>query len=260
MHHSIKAVAIASAVFAATTPAMALVLGTNITISDQHSTNKSWEGVGEDQETEPGTIHTQDWDLEGMFLNGTTLTLVGGFDFRDGFNHGGKNYGSGDLFIDINGDAEYGSAANGGSGTGGTVKDRFGYDFVLDFDFTAMTFNLLALTGSDVWTSRGSDIAASNPWRYVSGGTAVQGFQNVGFSYFEGLSDSDVGFLGGTHYAISMDVSFLAGKTATFHNTMSCGNDNLMGHSRVPDAATTASLFGAALLGLVGFRRFVVSA
>lgn len=239
--------------------AYAGAFGTNITIPDLHTTNNAWEGNYEDQETEPRTIHNQSWDLEGMFLDGTKLTLVGGYDFKNGVNYGGKNYGAGDLFIDTTGDAKFGSAANGGSGTGGTVTDRFGYDYVFDLDFVSMTFDVIAL-GAGTVTSRGSDIAASNPWRYVSGGTAVAGFQDIGFTYLSGLTDAGTGFVGGTHYAISLDVSFLSGQDAIFHNTMSCGNDNLMGRAHVPDAAATLSLFGAALLGLVGIRRFTAKA
>jgi hypothetical protein len=190
-----------------------------------------------------------------MFLSGTKLTLVGGYNFKTGF--GGTT--SGDVFVDVTGDAKYGSAANGASGRGGTVQNRFGYDYVLDLDFSSMTFDVFAL-GAGTYTSRGSDIAPSNPWRYVRGGTEVAGYQDIGFSFLSGLTDAQTGFAGGTHYAISLDVSFLSGKDAIFHNTMSCGNDNLMGRAHVPDTAATLSLFGVALLGLVGIRRFTTKA
>lgn len=239
----------------AASAASAIPLGTNITIADNHKTGAAWEGNSEDQETEPGTIHTQAWDLEGMFLDGTKLTLVGGFDFKNGVNYGGRNYGAGDLFVDVDGDAKFGSASNGGSGLGGTVKNRFGYDYVFDLNFTTMTFDILSL-GSNTVTARGSDIAASNPWRYVSGGDQVAGYQGLKFDYFKDLTNADVGgLLGGSHYAVTLDVSFLSGQDATFHNTMACGNDNLMGRAHVPDTASTVSLLGLSLLGLAAVRR-----
>src|SRR5687768_5429326 len=101
--------------------ALALPLGTNITISDGNFSAAPGYGNYEDNETEtnPNTIQSQVWDLEGMYINGPKLTLVGGFDFKNGVTHNSHNYKSGDIFIDLNGNAVYGQAANGGSGTGG---------------------------------------------------------------------------------------------------------------------------------------------
>ena len=42
-------------------------------------------------------VAEQKWDLEGFFLQGTTLTMIGGFDFLNGES----NYTSGDIFISI---------------------------------------------------------------------------------------------------------------------------------------------------------------
>lgn len=60
------------------TSVYALNLGTNITIWDKMGT------VNEDQEVEPNCVWDQQWDLEGFFLKGTTLTMVGGYDFKNG--------------------------------------------------------------------------------------------------------------------------------------------------------------------------------
>lgn len=260
---------LASAALFAATPAMAIVLGTNITIPDNNYSGTGWYGPQEDNETEanPFTLQGQHWDLEGMFMNGTQLSLVGGYDFKNGVTHAGYTYRSGDIFFDVNGDAKYGHAINGGSGVGGIVNNTFGYDFALQLDYTAMTFKVIGLDAT-TWVNRGTDVPSSNPWRYSSGGvdTGITG----SFNYIGGLSGAEVGGMLGyggndTHYVISLDTSFLSGLVAsgssvTWHYTMECGNDNLMGRSAVPDTATTLALFGSALLGLAGFRRWSIRA
>ena len=59
--------------------AMAIPLGDNITI---------WDGMGvvdvEDNEVAPGCVASQVWDLEGFFLDGNMLTMVGGFNYVTG--------------------------------------------------------------------------------------------------------------------------------------------------------------------------------
>jgi hypothetical protein len=67
--------------------------GSNITI---------WDNKGEnykDGETEPDMINTQEWNLEGFFLKGTVLTIIGGFDFLNGCPDYPR-YTIGDLFLD----------------------------------------------------------------------------------------------------------------------------------------------------------------
>src|SRR5882724_10482020 len=106
----IKFSMIVSAAFVAGA-AMASPFGTDITISDKNYAGSGWYSNREDQETEtnPETVTSQQWDMEGMFLSGTSLTLVGGYDFKNGVTWSdGHNYKSGDIFIDINGDAQYG--------------------------------------------------------------------------------------------------------------------------------------------------------
>ena len=253
----------ALAVLACVQQSSAILLGSNITIPDNNYSGSGWYGNTEDNETEtnPNTLQGQVWDLEGMFLyGGEQLTLVGGYDFANGATSGSHTYKSGDIFIDVNGNAVYGQAANGGSGTGGTTTSLFGYEYVLDLDYNTMTYDVIDLTTGAVLV-RTTDVPSSNPWKYQSGGTQVQGYQDVAFTYYSGLSNADVGGLQGsngnnTHYAIVVDLGFLAdGTVATVHYTYECGNDNLMGQARVPDMASTVTLFGAALLGIAGLRR-----
>ncbi|MHB8764076.1 MAG: hypothetical protein ACYDA8_07030, partial [Deferrisomatales bacterium] len=105
------------AAFAGTTP-----FGANITIPDTMTSGATtgWHASavtpndpgGEDQEVEPGCVGGQVWDLEGFFLRGTTLTAVGGFPFRSG--HDGV--ASGDLFLDVDGNAVFGVGNAGSNG------------------------------------------------------------------------------------------------------------------------------------------------
>lgn len=268
MHHtSFKISFVASALLAVST-AFASPFGTNITISDNNYTGTGWYSNREDQETEanPGTITNQSWDLEGMFLGSQTLTLVGGYDFKNGVTYNKKTYRSGDIFIDINGDAKYGQAMNGASGTGGAaVANTFGWDYVLDLNFTTMTYNIISLTAQSM-VLRGTDVASSNPWTYYSGGTTVA--TGLAMTYTAGLTNAYTGFQGDTtntttwsthtndqHYSLAVNIGFLAGKDATFHYTMECGNDNLMGRAHVPDAGSTSLMLGLSLLGFFGLRR-----
>jgi len=258
----------------ATSSVWALPYGTNITISDKNNNGSNPAGAGnwysdrEDNETEtnPSTITQQVWDLEGMYLDGTNLTLVGGFDFKNGTDHGGYTYKGGDIFIDTGANsAKYGQLANGGSGVSGIVANSFGYEYVIDigaFTSTSFSYNIVALTASSL-VNRGLDVASSNPWTYSSGGTIV----GSGIGAYGLVSGGDVSILGllgdggnNNHYYISLDLSSVPSIYGDniFHYTMECGNDNLMGKAtvaNVPDASSTAMLLGAAFAGVAGLRR-----
>jgi len=231
---------VASSLLAASS--QGIPLGMNITTSDRVHTGSGWYGNHEDQETEPGTIATQTWDLEGFYLRGSKLTMVGGFDFRNGVSHGGHLYRSGDIFVDVNGDALYGPPAEGTGFGNGTVANAFGYDYAIRLNFGAMTYSVFQLTpSSTVSTTIGESInQESNPWRYDQGGTLLAGYENLSMGYYGNLNDADVGgLLGGTHHALSVDLSFAAGQDIVTHFTMSCGNDNLMGAAHVPETGAT---------------------
>lgn len=258
-------------------------IGPSVTISDANfsgsNTAGNWYANREDNETEtnPNTIIAQVWDLEGMYLSGYALTMVGGFDFRNGTLHGGHTYKAGDIFFDVNGDAVYGQAANGGSGvipfgSTATTANTFGYDYVLSFNAAMTHYSVFSLTSASQ-VVKVTDVPSSNPWRYASGGTAVAGHQNVAIGSGYGLlSPADAASLtsynslaaglqgdgsgNNNHYYLTVDVSFLPANTLTLaHNTIQCGNDNLLGQFNVPDAGTTSLLVMSALAGMVAVRR-----
>lgn len=237
--------------------AQALNLGTNITKFDGSSSDSNnWYGTNEDNEVEPDCAGDQKWDLEGFFLNGSELQVVGGFDFKNGYG----GYKIGDIFIDIDGNYNpnvYSMTDNGNT----EVSNNFGYEYVLDLAFDSDTdqgtYTIYNISGDNVYTSTVyyNQNQNSNPYRYVSGG------QSVGtgtFSYHSGLSSTDVGgLLGDTHYALTgFDLGFIAGQQFTAHLTMQCGNDNLMGSGTapVPEPATII-LMGAGLAMLGGLAR-----
>lgn len=247
--------------------AFATPFGTEITIYDGKHSGTDWWGAHEDQETEPGMIGSQDWDLEGFFLNGSSLSLVGGYNFKDGLS----GFNSGDIFIDI--DGKYGMseapadfvAARGNF----DVATSFGYEFALDLSDTVgdFSYNLVdlrsdsAMTTTAYYEQNEDSFPSSDPWRYKSGGTILES----GTYLFEsGLTDAQVGFIGGSHYAISgLDLSFLAGidvEEFVVHFTMGCGNDNLMGTASAPvPEPCTMLLFGTGLVSFASIRKKLVT-
>lgn len=240
----------------------AFAFGVNITISDKNynTSGDTWYTNHEDQEVEPGMQTGQQWDLEAFFQNGTLVTMVGGYNFVNGESGNGTVWKSGDLFIDVDGDAVYGDI-DGAQGNTTPVANNYGYDFVLDLNDNMTSYNIYKITDtSTVYNAFYAQNQGSSPWRYADGGTLIGSGTII---YQTGLSDAATGFLGGNHNAVTVDLGFLTNlawskplaSTFTLHYTMGCGNDNLMGsYAPVPEPSTIL-LIGAGLLGVVGMTR-----
>jgi hypothetical protein len=257
--------------------AQATNYGTNITLFDgMVSGGTGWtnrpvgaSGGGEDQEVEPNCVASQSWDLEGFYLKGTKLTMIGGFNFKAGF----ENVTSGDIFIKTdNGVApKYGVPA-GNTGYNKTVKNSFGYDYVVQLKFGAGSGpdNYLAYLIDEktkVKTVGYQQNEGSNPWQYVSGGIEKGSGPLVVSD--KGCSDTIINtgldgppLAGNGHYVVTVDLGFLPEGNYYFHFTEGCGNDDLMGRGKVQTPVTghapvpgTVLLLGTGLAGLVMFGR-----
>jgi hypothetical protein len=224
----------------------------------------------EDNETEPGTIATQDWDMEAFVISGKTLYIVGGFNMQAG-KDGIK---PGDLFIKVGGSKPTYLPTSGSGTVSNSIYDYgFAVDLTQPVGATNPAASAYSLNGSSVLDTVIYDQFGANPWRYNSGGQLVA---NTGISYSSGLTTAQVNTLTGvspvgagfSHNVLAVDLSFLgtiaSGTDVWFSYTMECGNDSLKGQYsggfyRTPDSVASVLLIGLGLaaMGFYGlkFRR-----
>ncbi len=238
--------------------AVAYDFGTQISIYDKQGTGTGWHGANEDNEVEPDSAIGQQWDLEGMFIDGTNLTIVGGWDFNDGVG----SWDSGDIYIDTDGGALYGEDAKGLGPAGNGVQDVknvYGYDYVLDINWGAESYNIFGIgADSNLLTTHYQVNDGSNPYKFKDNGTSNEGSGTFSQkSYLTGDADTP-NFLGyglnETHYYVTFDMDAIIGPGDGFlaHFTQKGGNDNLIG--AVPEP-TTILLSGLGLLGMTAYLR-----
>lgn len=234
----------------------------NITVSDKEGSGTGWYGIeNEDEEVTTGCVATQPWDLEAFILDGTTLSLVGGYDFINGKD----NYLSGDIFIDVTNDAKYGSELSGSSAANGyfEVANANGWDYVIDLDVKNGKYDIYSLsTESIVKTAFYAQNACSNPWTFVGNEIDKLNKDALAFSYstINGSTVDTYSFTGSSHNKLSVDLSFLGNTDFTAHYTMQCGNDNIIGKGtvNVPEPASISLLgIGFLFLGLFSRKRKV---
>jgi hypothetical protein len=258
--------------------AAAVNFGDNITIPDRMVGGNpvGWWGASEENEVEPGVgWKGQSFDLEGFVFDGAQLAIVGGYNFWAPPSR--TQMLPGDIFIDVDGDAFYGTPA----GVAGNAQQQniWGYDFVYDINYVNNTYDIYAIDSTTYLRSvlygtpggldnRGSTAWRYNPMLYPQNAPIFSGALN----YWNNLGDADLtdyGFLGagnyydatyvGTHYAIQVDLLPLGLSSGTdflAHYTMQCGNDSLVGRGVItPDGGATLALLGAGLLGMAFLRR-----
>ena len=213
-------------------------MAADITIYDNRSSSLSgWYGQQEDNEVEPGMVATQAWDLEKFTLTDYTLGMVGGYNFVGGY----QGTTSGDIFISTGAAPTYG--VDGGDATKG-------YEYAIDIDWSGGTYKVYTIgqgTLGSVTVSQ--NISESNPWQFNVDSSQI----NSQFSSGSFLVTSS-----GSSYTVNgFDLSWLGHGTEFYsHFTISCGNDNLMGHGTTPTPEpATMLLLGTGLVGLAGLGK-----
>jgi hypothetical protein len=226
-------------------PALSLALAGNLFAVPVNITIPDGQGTGgEDNETEPGTVRTDAWDLEALGYDSADkkLDVIGTYNFRSG--ESGTTMGA--IFVSA----------------GSSIPSPGGWSYAYVLNFANNTFGLY-----DSFTIRLPDVvSASSPW---SINTSTAHLLAAGtFFYYTGLSNPDSFGLttispqnADQHNLIRLSLGNLPTEVLdgfVVHTTPTCGNDELEGRyqsRRVPDGGATFILLGLAGIGLLAARK-----
>jgi hypothetical protein len=261
-----KTLAITCMVLAGLAAGSQSVWALNITIPDGLGGGGTGTG-NEVGETEPNTVNTHAWDNEAFVIQGNKLVLISGFDLKNGYG----GFASGDLFINTAGTIPTGTIFTGADGYR-MINGNGGYEYVMDLNVTAGTFNVVDISvGTGVTLKSGyyRQNDGGNPFAYLGGGTKV--VENQGLTYLSGLTTAqvqaaygaDVSTSGNNNYVLEFDMSWfnaaVPGGDLLTHYTFGCANDVIVGQASggfdVPDGGSTVMLLGLGMIGLLWSQR-----
>lgn len=263
---------------------------TNITISDNNSgsivfgvlkteTSSGWfkgtqggfvgtDAQSEYQEVEPGMQTGANWDLAAFVEPAyAQLGILSGYDLATG---GTTNTTLGDIFVSINHTPTFLSDPNSVYPQF-IANSTFGFDFAIHLDFGTNTYSVIQLSPTTMvengeYFSANPLLAmnsASQPWRLALPINPSDVIATGAMTYTNALPVATAQALSGLpvtsayKYYAQVDTSWLGSAPGVHPNdsvmyklTMTCGNDNLLGLTYVPDNAATLSLLGLGLLAL----------
>jgi hypothetical protein len=221
------------------------------------SGNAYWDNNNEPVETEPGTQTSKAWDLQSFQQTGYSITMTGGYDFKNGY--GDPIFKPGDLFI-----AAY-SSGNAVPNYGLTNPafngyNVYGYNYAVVADFPNNRYNVYAINPYVDTTNKGTAVNGvfypqfnfSNPWQVKLNGETNVGTGTLNYTGVAG--DYTLEYAGLLALLTEFQGANLPNAYAYLHYTYECGNDFMMG---VPTGVNvplppSAILLGSGLLGLVG--------
>lgn len=238
-------------------------------------------GVGwENQEVETGCVWGQKWDLEAFLYDQNTgkLKVQGGFDMWNGVQYGSVRYYSGDIFIDIDGDAVWGNSINfdlspNDNNYYTVANSAYKWDYAIVFgrvdpgggvpleggvlNGEYKIYQLSTATDLEVFFDQNNK---ANPFRVYAGATqtGISGTVSQVLDNPAGYEPADIHYVLGEinlkplrEYLIRHGV--VTQPDWTLHFTEGCGNDLLMGSvpgPYVPDGGVTLVLLGISLSAL----------